>query len=34
EGMILEEGGHDQLLERQGSYYDFWNKQVDGLASE
>ena len=32
DGRILEEGIHQQLLEKKGPYYDFWTQQVDGLV--
>ena len=32
DGEISEEGSHVELLEKRGSYYDFWSHQIDGFT--
>ncbi|HEY8035883.1 MAG TPA: ABC transporter ATP-binding protein [Methylobacter sp.] len=34
QGRIVEDGGHDQLLARQGVYYRLWTMQVGGFLPE
>ena len=33
-GIIVEDGSHQQLLEREGLYYRLWQHQSDGLLSD
>ena len=36
EGSIVEQGSHDQLLEKKGEYFEMWNQQkqnAEGLSS-
>ena len=33
-GKIVEEGTHNELLNRQGLYFRLWNLQSGGLATE
>jgi len=34
QGRIVEDGGHDQLLARQGVYYRLWSMQAGGFLPE
>ncbi len=34
EGKIIEDGTHNELLERKGYYYRLWNMQTNGFISE
>lgn len=33
-GQILEEGKHDELLERRGAYFSLWSYQAEGMMRE
>ncbi len=32
DGHIVEQGGHSELLERRGAYYDLYNSQFVGAV--
>jgi ATP-binding cassette, subfamily B, multidrug efflux pump len=32
QGRIVEQGGHDELLERRGAYFDLYNSQFAGAV--
>jgi len=34
EGRIVEQGTHDELLERRGEYFDLYNAQFVGAVEE
>ena len=31
-GSIVEQGGHDELIKRQGAYYRLYNAQFEGRS--
>ena len=33
-GKIIEQGNHEELIEKQGYYYKFWTSQVRGTIEE
>jgi hypothetical protein len=33
DGMIVEDGSHDELIRLKGTYYDLWGKQILDLAA-
>lgn len=33
-GKIVEDGAHQELLDKKGMYYDLWNHQVNGFLRE